>query len=72
VKGTPSALAFSPDSRHVAVASNTSTRTKVESELTIWDVSSGREVNRLTGKNDEVSSLQYGLEGRALLIGTLQ
>jgi WD40 repeat protein len=72
VKGTPAALAFSPDSRHVAVASNTSTRTKVESELTIWDVSSGREVNRLTGKNDEVSSLQYGLEGRALLIGTLQ
>ena len=72
VKGTPSALAFSPDSKHIAVASNTGTRTKVESELTIWELSSGREVNRLTGRNDEVSSLQFGMEGRALLIGTLQ
>jgi WD40 repeat protein len=72
VKGTPAALAFSPDSRHIAVASTTSTRSKVESELTIWDVSSGREVNRLTGKNDEISSLQFGMEGRVLVIGSLQ
>ena len=72
VNGTPAAIAFSPDSRLVAVASTTSTRDKVESELAVWEVPSGREVNRLKGKNDEISSLQFGFEGRALLIGTLQ
>ena len=65
-------LGFSPDSRLVAVASTTSTRDKVESELAVWEMPSGREVNRLKGKNDEISSLQFGFEGRALLIGTLQ
>lgn len=72
VNGAPAAIAFSQDSRLVAVASTTSTRWKVESELAVWEVESGREVNRLKGKNDEMSSLQFAFDGRALLIGTLQ
>ncbi len=72
VNGVPAAIAFSPDNRLVAVASTTSTRWKVESELAVWEVQSGKEVNRLKGRNDEMSSLQFAFEGRALLIGTLQ
>lgn len=72
LKGTPAAIAFSPDSRHVAVASIKGQMPGGESEITVWEVPSGREVKRLTGKNDEISSLQFALEGRALLIGSLQ
>lgn len=72
VKGTPVSIAFSPDSRTVAVAGLKGKMPGGESEITLWEVASGREVNRLTGKNDEVSSLQFGMEGSALLIGSLQ
>ncbi|HEX6285391.1 MAG TPA: hypothetical protein VFZ71_10975, partial [Pyrinomonadaceae bacterium] len=72
MKGTPSAIAFSPDSRHVAVASVKGKMPGGESEITIWEVPNGRRVNQLTGRNDDISSLQFAFGGRALLIGSLQ
>ena len=72
VKGDPVAIAFSPDSRTVAVASIRGRMPGGESEITVWEVPTGREVNRLKGRNDEISSLQFAPDGRALLIGSLQ
>lgn len=44
----------------------------MESDITLRDVSTGKEVNRLKGRNDSVSSLRFISDGKGLLIGTLQ
>src|SRR5688572_2657216 len=70
--GDPSAIAFSPDNRLVAVASVKRNRPGGESEITVWDTSTRKVVNRLKGNNDSVACLQFVDEGRTLLMGTLQ
>ena len=71
VQGVPSAMAFSPDSRSIAVAGIKGPMPGGESEITVWDVASGRELNRLKGRNDEITSLQFIAPGH-VLIGSLQ
>ena len=76
-KGLPVALSFSPDSRILAVASikvdtpwdEASAR---QSEISLWDLSTGKAIKKLNGRNDAVASLQFAAGGRALLIGSLQ
>jgi WD40 repeat protein len=76
-KGRPVALSFSPDSRILAVASikvdtpwdEASVR---QSEISLWDLSTGKAIKKLNGRNDAVASLQFAAGGRALLIGSLQ
>ncbi|HEV2835869.1 MAG TPA: WD40 repeat domain-containing protein [Pyrinomonadaceae bacterium] len=70
--GAPRAIAFSPDSRLIAVAAVKSRWPIAESEITVREVSTGKVVHRLKGKNDSVSCLRFIAEGRALLIGSLQ
>ena len=70
--GWPTALAFSPDSRALAVASLKGRMPGGESEISLWDVSSGKLLNKLKGKNDSVACLQFVAQGRALLIGSLE
>jgi WD40 repeat protein len=70
--GAPSAIAFSPDSRMVAVASIKGSMPGGESEITLTELSTGKIVNKLKGKNDSIACLQFAGQGRALLIGSLQ
>lgn len=71
LNGDPKAIAFSPDGRLIAVAAVTS-RWPIASEITLREISTGKEVNRLKGKNDAVSCLRFISDGQGLLIGTLQ
>src|SRR5688572_2383027 len=71
LNGIPKAIAFSPDARLIAVATAKSGWPS-DSDITLREVSTSKEVNRLRGKNDSVSCLRFILEGRALLIGSLQ
>src|ERR1043165_9391951 len=43
-----------------------------ESEISLWDAATGKSLNKLKGKNDSISCLQFAAKGRALLIGSLQ
>jgi WD40 repeat protein len=70
--GWPTAIAFSPDSRTLAVASINGRMPGGESEISLWDVSTGKALNKLKGKNDEIGCLQFVAQGRALLIGSLE
>lgn len=72
LNGIPRAMAFSPDGRLIAVAVVKSRWPIADSEITLREISTGKEVNRLKGKNNSVSCLQFIPEGRALLIGSLQ
>jgi WD40 repeat protein len=72
LNGWPTAIAFSEDSRLLAVASVKGRMPGGESEIGIWDATTGKSVNRLKGKNDLISCLQFAARGRALLIGSLQ
>lgn len=71
LNGIPKEIAFSPDGRLIAVAS-VKPGWPVESDITLRDVSSGQEVNRLKGKNDYVTSLRFISDGGGLLIGSLR
>lgn len=70
--GWPSAIAFSPDSRLVAVAAIKGAMPGGESEISVWEIATGKVVNRLKGKNDAIACLQFVVRGQALLIGSLQ
>jgi WD40 repeat protein len=72
MRGLPSAIAFSPDSSVVAVASVKFKNPGAESEISLWNVSTGKSVNTLRGKSDSISCLQFVAGGRLLLIGSLQ
>lgn len=69
--GWPSAIAFSPDSQLLAVAS-VKGRTPGESEISVWDLATGKSVNKLRGSNDEIACLQFVVRGQAILIGSLE
>lgn len=73
LNGQPTAIAFSPDNRFVAVAA-TKGRSMPggESDISILDIGTGKSVNRLTGKNDVIACLQFVVRGQAILMGTLQ
>ena len=70
--GAPAAIAFSPDSRVVAVASVKGKMPGGESEITLREVATGKVVNKLKGRNDLIECLEFADEGRELLIGSLQ
>lgn len=70
--GWPTAIAFSEDSRTLAVATTKGRMPGGESEISLWDLANGKSINKLKGKNDLISSLQFAGKGRALLIGSLQ
>ena len=72
LSGIPSAIAFSPDNRQIAVASIKGRMPEGESEITLWEVSTGKQLNRLMGRNDAVVCLQFAGNGEALLLGSLQ
>lgn len=72
LNGIPKAIAFSPDGRLIAVAAVKSRRPVTDSDITLREILTGNEVNRLKRKNDSVSCLQFIPGGRALLIGSLQ
>lgn len=70
--GWPSAIAFSPDNRFVAVAAAKGAMPGGESEISVWEIATGKSVNRLKGKNDAIECLQFVVRGEAILIGSLQ
>lgn len=72
LSGVPSAIAFSPDNKQVAVASIKGRMPGGESEITLWEVSTGKQLNSLKGRNDVVACLQFAGNGQALLLGSLQ
>jgi WD40 repeat protein len=70
--GRPSAIAFSPDNRLVAVASVKGAMPGGESEISVWETATGLSVNRLKGKNDAIACIQFVVRGQAILIGSLE
>ena len=70
--GWPSTIAFSPDNRFVAVAAIKGAMPGGESEISVWEIATGKSVHRLKGKNDVIECLQFVVRGEAILIGTLQ
>jgi WD40 repeat protein len=70
--GPASAIAFSPDSSVVAVASVRRKELTADSEIALWNVSTGKTVNTLKGKSDLISCVRFIAQGRFLLIGSLQ
>ena len=70
--GWPSTIAFSPDNRFLAVASIKGAMPGGESEISVWEISTGKSVHRLRGKNDVIECLQFVVRGEAILIGSLQ
>ncbi|HEY2961623.1 MAG TPA: WD40 repeat domain-containing protein, partial [Pyrinomonadaceae bacterium] len=49
--GLPAAIAFSPDDRMIAVASIKGSMPGGESEITVWEVSTGKLLNQIKGRN---------------------
>ncbi len=72
LNGRPSAIAFSPDNRLIAVASVKGAMPGGESEISVWEVATGKSVNRLKGRNDVIGCLQFVVRGQAILIGSLE
>ncbi len=75
--GRPGAIAFSPDSRLLAVSSGKgrfigNVGFLPESELALIDISTGNVIHKLKGNNDSMMSLAFTPNGRAVLIGSLQ
>lgn len=70
--GWPSTIAFSPDNRFLAVASIKGAMPGGESEISVWEIATGKSVHRLRGKNDVIECLQFVVRGEAILIGSLQ
>ena len=70
--GRPSAIAFSPDNRLLAVSRQKGRMPGGESEISVWEIATGKSVNRLKGKNDSIACLQFVVRGQAILIGSLQ
>ena len=72
LSGAPMAIAFSPDSSVLAVASVKKKESGADSEITLWNIATGKSVNTLKGKSDFVACLRYVGQGRFLLMGSLQ
>ncbi len=61
--GAVTSAAFSPDGRYVVTAS-------LDNSARIWEVASGREVQRLTGHSDAVVSAAFSPDGRLVVTGS--
>jgi len=72
LNGWPTAIAFSPDNKLIAIASINGSMPGGKNEISIWDVATGKSVNRLKGTNDAIACLQFVVSGKALLIGSLR
>jgi WD40 repeat protein len=72
LKGQPKAIAFSRDSRSIAIASVSVHEGARESEITVWDVATAKVIKKINGRNDAVATLEFIADSRALLIGSLQ
>jgi WD40 repeat protein len=70
--GWPAAIAFSPDNRFIAVAAIKGAMPGGDSEISVWEIATGKAVNRLKGVNDAIACLQFVVRGQAILIGSLQ
>jgi WD40 repeat protein len=70
--GPATAIAFSPDSNVVAVASVKTKNPGADSEIALWNIAAGKIVNHLKGKGDAIACLRFIAQGRFLLIGSLQ
>jgi len=71
LNGDPKTIAFSPDGRLIAIAA-VSSGWPIASDITLREISTGKVVNKLLGKNDSVACLRFISDGQGLLIGTLQ
>ncbi|HEX5887651.1 MAG TPA: WD40 repeat domain-containing protein [Pyrinomonadaceae bacterium] len=72
LNGFPSAIAFSPDNRLLAVAAVKGAIDGGDSEISVWDLATGKPVNKLKGKNDRVACIQFVVRGQAILMGSLE
>jgi WD40 repeat protein len=72
LKGAPRAIAFSPDSSLVAVASVKGPMPGGESEIVVSEIATGRIVNRLRGRNDAIECIQFVGRGQGIVIGSLE
>jgi WD40 repeat protein len=76
IGGRPYAIAFSPDSQSIAVSTGEMSRVDRAivnlSHTNIWEVSTGKLIRNLYDANDQVGSLRFANNGKALMLGTMQ
>lgn len=72
LKGFASSIAFSPDSRMIAISSIKGPMPGGESEVSVWDVATGNNLHRLKGRNDAIACIQFVVRGQAILMGSLE
>lgn len=72
LRGVASSIAFSPDSRMIAISSIKGSMPGGESEISVWDVATGNNLHRLKGKNDAIACIQFVVRGQAILMGSLE
>ena len=60
----PNALAFSPDGRYLATSLS-------EQSVNLWDVLSGKEVDRMTGHQGGITGLVFSGDGKRLISGSV-
>lgn len=61
--GRVDSVSFSPDGRRLGTGTDDST-------ASLWDIATGTEIARLTGRSDEVWSVAFSPEGRRLATGS--
>ena len=64
------AVAFSPVGKVVASESQESTHPSASGVIKLWDVTTGRELRRLSGHQDHIKALHFSPDGKWLASGS--
>ena len=68
VQGRVTSVAFSPDGQTIAAGEGSDFLGKPDQAILIWRASTGREIDRLPGSEDDIRSIAYSPDGNRLVV----